>query len=86
MTRPRDSFLALIAMSFSASLRAFSLNAGARKRRRMACSCLSISICTEGAPALMSRVLYQEPFLTLALGPWMMGSELGVEIEMELAP
>lgn len=34
----------------------------------------------------MSRVLYQEPFLTLALGPWMMGSELGVEIEMELAP
>jgi hypothetical protein len=73
-------------MSFSASLRARSLNAGARKRRRRAWVCLFISICTEGAPAEMSRVLYQEPFLTLALGPWIRGSDEGVEMERELAP
>ena len=86
LARPFESFFALIVMSFSASLRAFSLNAGARKRRRSACCCLSISICTEGAPALISSVLYQDPFLTLALGPWIAGREFGEAMEIEFAP
>lgn len=34
----------------------------------------------------MSRVLYHDPFLTLAFAPWIKGIELGVEIESELAP
>ena len=34
---------------------------------------------------LMSRVLYQEPLLTLALVPWIRGRDV-VEIEIEIAP
>ena len=47
-------------------------------RRRMACSCLSIIICTLGAPADMSSVLYHSPFLTFALAPWIAWSAVGV--------
>jgi hypothetical protein len=49
-----------------------------------ACWCLSISIWTNGAPVLMSRVLYQEPLLMLALVRWIRGRDV-VEIEIEVA-
>ena len=34
----------------------------------------------------MSSVLYQDPFFTFALGPWIAGREFGEEMEIELAP